>query len=172
MIPALYIALVGPAAVPDTVGVTIAGATTNAILATTAVRSPWIVVWVNPLCFGVAHLHHFIEKISTGTKLVNALLTTLVQLTYTSIFGVIATLLFMRTGNIYSATLSHIICNSVGLPDVAFCNTPGNRNSDHYSCMHKYRYVHLFLHALGLVLFTVLILPLTEKFSADSIYWK
>lgn len=164
MVPALYLAFVGP---PAVTGELIAGSAVTALSG-----SPWNVVWANPFCFGLAHAHHFVEKIRSGTPVVNALKITAAQLAYTSIFGVVATILFMRIGNIYSAILSHIICNSVGLPDVAFCNSPGNRKSDFYSCMYPYRYLHLMIHLIGLLLFTVLLFPFTEQFVADSLYWK
>ena len=127
-------------------------------------------MYVNPLCFGVAHVHHLIEKINTGMRPINAIVQTLVQFTYTSIFGVIATLLFMRTGSIYAAILSHIVCNSVGLPDIDFMVSTSSRDSSHYSCLYAYRFVHLVMHGLGLVLFACMILPLTESVAVDSIY--
>ncbi|KAJ1405301.1 CAAX protease self-immunity-domain-containing protein, partial [Ochromonadaceae sp. CCMP2298] len=104
-------------------------------------QEPWRVVWLTPLCFGLAHLHHLREKLVSGWSLPQALVSTLVQFTYTSIFGLIATLLFMRAG-LYSAVLSHVICNAVGLPDVGFLRV--------YSCLYGWRHVHVCVHLLGL----------------------
>lgn len=131
----------------------------------------WTTVWVTPLWFSVAHMHHLIEKVRAGWPLGRAAITTLVQLTYTTIFGVIATLLFLRTGCVYTALLSHVICNFVGLPNVSFLQPPGRAESGLYSCMYDYRYVHLVVHALGLVLFSVAILPVTQEFTESSIFW-
>jgi membrane protease YdiL (CAAX protease family) len=135
-------------------------------------HATWAVVWLNPLWFAMAHLHHMLEKLNSGWSLARAGLTALVQLTYTTIFGVIATLLLLRTGSIYTSILSHCICNCVGLPDVSFLTAPGSRGSSLYSALYEYRNMHLFLHAAGLVLFTVLILPLTESYARDAPFWK
>jgi prenyl protein peptidase len=167
--PALHLALVSSQHTLR--GAAISSSSGSAIGSAAATYSPWMVVWVNPLWFGLAHMHHLIEKIHSGWPVKNALISTAVQLTYTSIFGCIATLLLLRTGSIYTSILSHCICNSVGLPDTSFLQPPGRADSSEYSCLHHDRYLHLILHALGLVLFTLSILPLTETFAKDSIYW-
>ena len=170
MVPALYIALI---ASPAAVAAQSTGhATSPAADAVGVPYTPWAVVCATPLWFGVAHVHHLIEKLTSGWSIQNAMIATAVQLTYTSIFGVIATLLFMRTGSIYSAILSHIICNVVQLPDIGFMTSPGQSwNSNSYSCMYNYRYLHLIVHALGLILFSLLLLPMTEVLSLESTYW-
>ena len=163
MIPALYMALV------------VAPTSENGVLGVKTGNTSWIVVCLNPLCFGMAHLHHLSENLRGGMNLSTAVLSTVVQFTYTFIFGFIATLLLMRTGSIYAAILSHGICNAVGLPDVGFMTPPAtgrNARSSLYSCMFAYRYIHLFIHALGLVLFALLVLPLTQTLSESSVYWK
>lgn len=132
---------------------------------------PWLVVWISPFWFALAHLHHLIEKLHSGWSLSRALAITLIQLTYTSIFGAIATLLLLRTGTIYTSILSHCICNSVGLPDLSFLQRPGQKSSDSYSVLHNHRYLHLGLHALGLVLFALLVLPMTESYAKQAPFW-
>lgn len=132
----------------------------------------WMVVCLNPLCFGLAHVHHCIEKLQRGWDLFSAIASTLVQFTYTSLFGCIATLLFMRTGSIYSAVWSHVICNYAGLPDTGFMHPPripSDRHLFSYSrLLHPYRFMHVGLHALGLVLFALLIMPATETSTMTS----
>ena len=58
---------------------------------------------ISPIWFGIAHLHHLAERLREGQALLSTLLTTLLQLTYTSIFGYISALLFMRTGSVFSS---------------------------------------------------------------------
>jgi prenyl protein peptidase len=45
-----------------------------------------------------------------------ALLRSLFQLTYTTLFGGYATFVFMRTGSLLSVVLLHTFCNWMGLP--------------------------------------------------------
>tara|TARA_B100000780_G_C20902191_1_gene359113 strand:- start:297 stop:656 length:360 start_codon:yes stop_codon:yes gene_type:complete len=114
--------------------------------------------------FGIAHLHHLADKLASGVPIFTALLTLLLQLTYTSIFGYIATYLYLRTGNIFPPIVSHVICNFMGLPDVGFAQN--SLNEMRY--MYSYRYVLLALHAGGLVAFYFLVGPLTARFADDS----
>ena len=169
-VPALYIALVAVPKtmlhVPSMVGLK------NSIEYVDFAYTPWVVVCLNPFCFGLAHVHHLIEKLNSGANPVSAILSSLVQFTYTSIFGVIATLLLMRTNSVYAAILSHIVCNSVGLPDTSFMTKEGSRDTSHYSCLFQSRYIHLFIHAFGLVLFSCLILPCTSTSAVDSFFWE
>ena len=46
----------------------------------------------------IAHLHHMYEKIKNGNKFLSALFETLIQATYTYIFGYISAIFFTRTG--------------------------------------------------------------------------
>lgn len=130
--------------------------------------SPWIVIYLCPTFFGIAHIHHCIEEIRNGSKVSAAIIKTVVQITYTSIFGFIAALLFMRAGNLMSPLTAHIICNFFGLPDIGFTK----QSSDELSYLYPYRHLLLFLHALGLILFTMTIMKVTEDISKTSYYWK
>ncbi len=120
-----------------------------------------------PLWFGAAHLHHLREKLASGQALLPALLATFVQFSYTSIFGCMAALLFMRTGSLWAAVLSHSACNFVGLPALGFL-TPA---SSQYSCLYRHRWLLLGLHAFGLLLFTWALFPLTSRLARQSLFY-
>ena len=47
-----------------------------------------------------------------------ALLRSLIQFSYTTVFGWFATFLFLRTGSVWAAMLTHSFCNWAGLPRV------------------------------------------------------
>lgn len=129
----------------------------------------WMIAVVYaPVWFSCAHIHHFFDKM-THQKMdfQKALVTTLIQMTYTAIFGVIAGLLYMRTGTLLSAIVSHMICNWIGLPNVGFINSSGSQ----YSFMYKYRIALLVLHAIGLVVFYFCLFPLTAAAAAASPLW-
>lgn len=93
---------------------------------------PKEIVFKTPLIFGLAHLHHFNETIVKHQKLGRSYLATamtpsvllsgLIQITfqfaYTSLFGMFATFLYLRTGSLYACILAHSFCNYMGLPRV------------------------------------------------------
>ncbi|RAK73289.1 CAAX prenyl protease RCE1 [Aspergillus fijiensis CBS 313.89] len=76
------------------------------------------IVFVAPLYFGIAHVHHFYEFRLThpDTSVVAALLRSIFQFGYTTIFGWYATFLYLRTGSLPAVILAHTFCNWCGLP--------------------------------------------------------
>lgn len=129
------------------------------------------VAFICPLFFGVAHIHHLIDKLQRGKPLVEGLLETTIQFIYTTIFGYIATYFFLRTGNVISPIISHCFCNSMGLPHLEFMTPKDRINSTSYSCLYSYRHILIFFHAFGILLFWALFFPFTESLSQYSIYW-
>lgn len=82
--------------------------------------SPATLVFATPLYFGIAHIHHFYEYTLTHpfTPMLPALLRSLLQFGYTTVFGWYATFLFLRTGSLWGVILVHSFCNWMGLPRV------------------------------------------------------
>ncbi|KAF2793519.1 CaaX prenyl protein-like proteinase Rce1 [Melanomma pulvis-pyrius CBS 109.77] len=76
------------------------------------------IIFLTPLYFGIAHVHHLYEFRLTHphTPLLMVVLRTLFQFTYTSLFGFFAAFVFLRTGNILSIILAHTFCNWLSLP--------------------------------------------------------
>lgn len=77
-----------------------------------------VLIYVTPLYFGIAHIHHFYEYTLTHpfTPLPPALLRSMVQFGYTTVFGWYAAFLFLRTGNLWGVVVVHGFCNWMGLP--------------------------------------------------------
>ncbi|KAI1189872.1 CaaX protease [Nemania serpens] len=75
-------------------------------------------VFLSPVIFGLAHVHHFYEFRLTHPHepVATALLRALLQLAYTSLFGAYATFLFLRTGSLLAIFAVHAFCNVMGLP--------------------------------------------------------
>jgi len=108
-------------------------------------------VMVCPLFFGVAHLHHLVEWYRwRQLSLLHAILVTLVQFCYTSLFGLYSAFLFIRTGHLASPVVSHMFCNYMGLPD--FGALTRSQNSKQLWT----------LYVCGLLGFICLIVPLTD----------
>jgi prenyl protein peptidase len=80
--------------------------------------SPKKIVFVTPLYFGIAHVHHLYEFRLTHPEVpfLPAVVRTVMQFSYTSLFGFFATFLFLRTGSVYTAIAAHTFCNWMGLP--------------------------------------------------------
>lgn len=80
--------------------------------------SPGRIVFIAPLYFGIAHVHHFYEFRLThpDTPVLAALLRSVFQFGYTTIFGWYATFLYLRTGSLVVVILVHSFCNWCGLP--------------------------------------------------------
>ncbi|KAG5918702.1 hypothetical protein E4U53_004071 [Claviceps sorghi] len=76
------------------------------------------IILLSPLVFGIAHLHHFYEFRVTHpqTPLAVALARSVLQLSYTTLFGAYATFLFLRTGSLLAVVMVHTFCNGMGLP--------------------------------------------------------
>ena len=82
--------------------------------------SPSTLIFATPLYFGIAHVHHFYEYTLTHpfTSIIPALLRSLLQFGYTTVFGWYATFLFLRTGSVWALVVVHSFCNWMGLPRV------------------------------------------------------
>lgn len=76
------------------------------------------IVFLTPIIFGLAHVHHFYEFRITHphTPVIAALLRSLLQFSYTTLFGGYVTFIYMRTGSLLSVILVHAFCNWRGLP--------------------------------------------------------
>lgn len=81
-------------------------------------HSPKQIVFITPLYFGIAHIHHLYEYKLTHphTPFLPALARSLFQFGYTSIFGFYATFVFLRTASLPAVVLAHSFCNWCGLP--------------------------------------------------------
>ena len=82
------------------------------------INSPKKPVFLTPLYFGIAHIHHFYEfRLShPDTQLTPALLRTVFQFAYTTIFGWYAAFIYLRTGSFYAVFVVHAFCNYMGFP--------------------------------------------------------
>lgn len=73
--------------------------------------------WWSPLLFGIAHIHHayFMYKHS---KLPPSMIifNTIFQTTYTSLFGLLANRLYVKSQNLWSCVVVHAMCNLMGFP--------------------------------------------------------
>ena len=80
--------------------------------------TPKQTIFITPLYFGVAHIHHFYESRLTNPRasILGLLVSSMFQFLYTTLFGWYANFVFVRTGSIYSVILIHSFCNWIGFP--------------------------------------------------------
>lgn len=86
------------------------------------------IIFLTPLIFGFAHVHHLIEFVQSQTPRGRSLpplkvwiigiVRSLFQFTYTSLFGFFAAFVFLRTGNLLACIAAHTCCNWLGVPRV------------------------------------------------------
>lgn len=81
-----------------------------------------LIIWVSPLFFGFAHIHHAFVKYCQGQPLLAILLQTIVQFAYTTLFGLYASFIFLKTKSLWAVIVAHSFCNIMGLPDLSFFN--------------------------------------------------
>ncbi|KAL2628753.1 hypothetical protein R1flu_013439 [Riccia fluitans] len=120
--------------------------------------SPSTTLFLCPLFFALAHLHHFWELIyqknhakSTAALIVGA------QLGYTTIFGWYATFLYLRTGHLIAPIVAHIFCNTMGLPNIGEAMTS------------SYRKVIGVAYVVGLVGFFALLGPISDPWLFNEV---
>src|SRR5689334_16969362 len=77
-------------------------------------------IFLTPVIFGLAHIHHFYEFRITHPNVPSAaaIARSVLQFSYTTLFGAYATFLFLRTGSLLAATVAHSFCNVMGLPRI------------------------------------------------------
>lgn len=88
--------------------------------------SPVRMVFITPLVFGLAHIHHLYAFLQARTPKgqslpsvnvwINGVLVSAFQFTYTSLFGFFAAFVFLRTGSVWAAIVAHSFCNKMGVP--------------------------------------------------------
>lgn len=77
-------------------------------------------IFLSPVIFGLAHVHHFYEFRLSHPQIpaVAALARSAFQFAYTTLFGAYATFLFVRSGSLLAVCMVHTFCNCMGLPKV------------------------------------------------------
>ena len=69
-------------------------------------------------CFcSLGHFHHMTERCKSGMPVLQSLLISCFQFVYTTLFGIYAAFLFVRTGHIAAPCVAHAFCNLMGFPD-------------------------------------------------------
>ncbi|KAI9266447.1 hypothetical protein BDA99DRAFT_505672 [Phascolomyces articulosus] len=123
-------------------------------------------VFISPMYFGLAHLHHAWENYYQWGANIKALklvvLSSSFQFCYTTIFGWYVSFVFLRLGSIWPPILCHSFCNVMGFPDI----------SDIQLQAPMKRAVIMCSFVLGIILFCWFLYPFTDPANVGgSLYW-
>lgn len=117
-------------------------------------------IFLTPLFFGTAHLHHIYEGYKSKEKDLKILLIGhLFQFAYTYCFGVYSSYLFVRTGSFFASFLAHSFCNMMGFPDFDGLINEFNGRT---------RVFLIIMYFFGLISFICLLSPLTNPIFFDN----
>ncbi|TRY55345.1 hypothetical protein DNTS_020899 [Danionella cerebrum] len=112
---------------------------------------PSTAIFTCPLFFGVAHFHHVIELLRFRQGTVSGIfLSAVFQFSYTAVFGAYTAFIFIRTGHLMGPVLCHSFCNYMGFPALST------------ALDHPHRYTILSFYIFGVILFLLLIFPMTD----------
>jgi len=115
---------------------------------------------IAPLMFGFAHLHHVHEHMRhAGYGVSRSMKLAGFQACYTTLFGIYASFLFLRTSNLMAPFLSHAFCNRMGFPEFQRLSTS------------KYKNVLTAAYLAGITGFFALLMPITEPSWYNPYIW-
>ncbi|KAH3671595.1 hypothetical protein OGAPHI_000298 [Ogataea philodendri] len=87
---------------------------------------PWLssphseIIYFTPLFFGLAHITHALDaRIERPQPMAPLVLGTLFRTAYTTFFGILANLIFVRSNSIWPCVAAHAWCNFMGFPLLA-----------------------------------------------------
>lgn len=118
-----------------------------------------VIVFLSPLCFALAHTHHFLEFIRNHENIAMALQQVALQVFYTNLFGILSSFLLLRTGSLVAVILTHMFCNYQGFPEPDFLS---RRHK-----LYPYRFCLMGTYVLGIIGFCLLLFPLTAGFETS-----
>lgn len=121
---------------------------------------PANIVLYSPICFALAHVHHFVEHVRRTRSKKEALLQVAFQVFYTSLFGMYSSFLLVRTGSIVAVILTHTFCNHQGFPDLGFLVME-------VEPLYRHRVWLGAVYLVGVALFCWLLAPLTAGFASS-----
>lgn len=114
---------------------------------------------LSPVLFGVAHLHHLTNLVRIrGYSVQQGAMLVAFQLFYTTVFGLYASFLFIRTGHLLACFIPHAFCNIMGFPSMEWVNGPN-------------KVLVGSMYLVGIVLFSYCLYPLTEPSIYSSFIW-
>ncbi|KAH7885150.1 CAAX protease self-immunity-domain-containing protein [Phlebopus sp. FC_14] len=128
-------------------------------------------IFLSPLVFGAAHIHHAWDTYNrygrSPAALKRAVVGTIFQFTYTSIFGFYCSYLFLRTGSIFPPIVAHMFCNIMGVPQPSY--EIRQRPDRKLGVFHFIRSSIVIAYLAGIIGF-VFLLP-RWTYMEGSLYW-
>ncbi|OUM65592.1 hypothetical protein PIROE2DRAFT_59888 [Piromyces sp. E2] len=122
-------------------------------------------IFVLPLFFGIAHVHHAYELYSLHKNeeniIIQIVFSIVLQFSYTNLFGWFASFLLLRTGNVLSSIFAHALCNLFNFPNVnAVLSATG-----------KTKIIYTVCYFVGLILFIIAMNIVSKTSHIQSFFW-
>ncbi len=93
------------------------------------------VIFGTPLLFGLAHVHHLINLVrQQGMTVQQGAVKVIFQLAYTTLFGIYASFVLIRTGQLNAVFLAHAFCNVMEVPQLGWLLNPQHELAPHKLC--------------------------------------
>ena len=108
-------------------------------LVSKGVKDVPLLVFGSPVAFSAAHVQNLVVNVVRGMDLRTAGASCLLQIVYTYLFGIYATILLLETGSVWVCVAAHVVANGFGFPDFRL-----RRSSE------------LVVHGIGLTAFIVI----------------
>jgi len=86
-------------------------------LVSRGVKDVPLLVFGSPVAFSAAHVQNLVVNVVRGMDLRTAGASCLLQIVYTYLFGIYATILLLETGNVWVCVAAHVVANGFGFPD-------------------------------------------------------
>ncbi|KAF8192236.1 hypothetical protein K438DRAFT_1829918 [Mycena galopus ATCC 62051] len=127
----------------------------------------WKMIAFAPLVFGLAHVHHAWDTYNrfgrTKDALKRAIMSSLFQTAYTTLFGAHTSYLFLRTSSLIPPLTAHVFCNIMGVPQI-------QSEMRRFPAQKK---MIIGVYILGIVLFAYTLVPWTApRMGEQSLYWR
>jgi prenyl protein peptidase len=128
-------------------------------------------IYLTPMLFGGAHVHHFVQRIRHGDTFAQASLETgarartfrcvhytasVFQMAYTYAFGVYAAYVYVYTRSLWPAVGAHMFCNAIGFPDVQAL----------VDAKHNTRTFYILVYVFGVTLWLIQLINFTHKYTS------
>ncbi|KAK8796997.1 hypothetical protein WA588_001122, partial [Blastocystis sp. NMH] len=110
--------------------------------------SLWESILISSVAFGSCHLHFIYTFLKQDYSVASAVSQCSFMFLYTTLFGILVSVVYVRTGSLVAASAVHALCNFFSIPSVEFLREQ--------SPLYEKRYYILGSYLVGIILYCAL----------------